>query len=149
MLLRLRTGQTMSLHRTYRALNDTLRVTWDCAARAGEAWAFPVVYERLTSSGKEELLRQLCGFLDVPFEPALLSPTILGEKAVVFTSSKKTTEVFEPEKDWKTGLGLVHILWMILVYQVLNSYYALKVGKWKVRDYTALSAELNRLAAEK
>lgn len=148
-LLRLRTGQTMSLHRTYRALNDTLRVTWDCVARAGAAWAFPVVYERLTSSGREELLRQLCGFLDVPFEPVLLSPTMLGEKAVVATSSKKTTEVFEPEKDWKSGMGIVHIIWMSLVYWGLNNCYALRGRKWKMRSYTALSTELNRLAGEK
>jgi hypothetical protein len=148
-LLRLRTGKSMSLHRTYRALNDTLRVTWDCASRANEPWAFPVVYEKLTSPDKQDLMQRLCGFLGTAFEPVVLGPTLFGEKAVVYTSSKQTTEVFEPEKDWKTGLGLVHILWMSLVYWVLNNYYSFKVGKWKMRDYTALSAELNRLAGEK
>jgi hypothetical protein len=148
-LFRMRTGNSMSLHRTFRALNDTLRVTWDCASHAGKPWVFPVLYERLTSADKEPLMRQLCSFLGLPFDSVLLSPTMLGEKAVVGTSSKQTTEVFEPEKDWKTGLGLVHILWMSLVYWVLNNYYSFKVGKWKMRDYTALSAELNRLAGEK
>lgn len=147
-LLRLRTGQTMSLHRTYRALNDTLRVTWDCAARAGAAWAFPVIYERLTSQGKQELLQRLCGFLGVPFEPVMLSPTMMGEKAVVVTSSKAITEVFEPEQDWKIGLGIVHILWMSLVHWVLNHYFSFKAGLWRMRRYSVLSAELNRLADE-
>jgi hypothetical protein len=148
-LLRLRTGKSMSLHRTYRALNDTLRVTWDCASLVNEPWAFPIVYEKLTSSDKQDLMQHLCNFLGVAFEPVVLRPTLFGQNAVVSTSSKQTTEVFEPEKDWKTGLGLVHILWMSLVYWLLNNYYSFKVGKWQMRDYTVLSAELNRRAGEK
>ncbi len=148
-LLRLRTGKSMSLHRTYRALNDTLRVTWDCVGRATEPWAFPVVYEKLTSPDKQDLMQRLCDFLGITFEPVVLAPTLFGEKAVVGTSSKQTTEVFKPEKEWKKGLGLVHILWMTLVYQVLDCRYAFKAGKWKWRNYKSLSAELNRLAGEK
>ena len=148
-LLRRRTSLSMSLHRMWRALNDTLRVTWFCAQMAKEPWAIPVLYESITGEAKEPILRQLCAFLDIPFDTVLLSPTIFGEKTVVGTSSRQTTEVFSPEKKWQKGLRLHQVIWMGAVHYLLNHYYSRKAGMWHLRRYDRLSRELIRVANAK
>ncbi|MEZ5386424.1 MAG: sulfotransferase [Prosthecobacter sp.] len=146
-LLRLRMGKTMSLHRTYRAMNDTLKVTWNCVRHADKKWAFPVLYESLTSDDTELLLRRLCTFLDLEFEHILLKPTIFGEPTIVATSSKQTTEVFTQEKRWTTGLGKVHIGAMWVMYVALNNLYAFKAKMWKYRSYSKISSKISKLVA--
>lgn len=147
---RRRINLSMSLHRAWRAMNDTVRVTWDCARMATHDWACPVLYESVTSPDeRDDLIRGLCSFLGIPFDPVMLTPTLFGENTIVGTSSRNTTRVFRQEGSWRSGLPPALALWVAFSYAILNARHSARSGMRHLRRYADLAAEMRRLVAEK
>jgi hypothetical protein len=79
-----------------------------------------VAYEDLTSEKLPEVMMKICAFLDLPYSPEVLRPSIFGEPVVVKTSSRSTTEVFSDQKHWYDDLNLREKLIVCVVSKLMH-----------------------------
>jgi hypothetical protein len=89
--------------REWRAAMRLLRYFAEAAARPD---VLVVRYEDLVEDPAREMAR-ISAFLGIPEDPIHSVPTMLGQRARVWTSSSETTEVFTSStRDWKAKLPL-------------------------------------------
>jgi hypothetical protein len=133
---RRRKKRRLSAVEIVRETADPMRVTAAQGRHLVDPQVFAVAYEDVVAD-TPAAMRRIAAFLDIPFEEILLRPTQFGVPVVVRTSSRSTTEVFEPATDWRDGLTRRERFWVratAFVFGLLTRYRV---------NYAALRQQLN------
>lgn len=101
---RRRKGKRMSMRSLLHECRDAQNLV-NAGSEHARRNGLVVSYEALTEN-TAAVIENICRELGLPTDPIHSTPTALGRQVVVTTSSRKTTEVFRQESDWRKGLGL-------------------------------------------
>lgn len=116
---RRRKKRRLSAFEIVRETADPMRVVAAQVHYLAAPRSLAVAYEDLVTD-TPAAMRRIATFLDIPFEEILLRPTQFGVPIVVRTSSRSTTEVFEPVSDWRDGLTRRERFWVRLTTALLS-----------------------------